>query len=264
MKRSDFIKIAGSLAVAAPVHAFSNTERKVHIVTLSFDDGFARSFREIAEIHEKFSLCACFNIIATGHWRNTEVKDDYMKEGQLGDFSLWNELQDRGHEVMPHGYRHAHLADLPLEEAKGLILDCLEIFSRELRGFEPKKAVFNFPYNQSSPEIEAWLSSVVMAFRTSGGGINPLPCAETVKITTTGSGPENCEQHLDGQIEKLLAQPEGWLVYNLHGLDEEGWGPIRATYLERLLDRLLEIDSVRIVPAARAIMQAKAEREAQE
>ena len=257
MKRSDFFKLAGSLAAAGPVHAFTKTERKVHIVTLSFDDGFAKSFRQIAATYEKFSLSACFNIIATGHQRNTEVKDDYMHEGQLGDFSLWNELQDRGHEVMPHSYRHAHLADMPLEEAKGLINGCLDIFSKELRGFDPKKAVFNFPYNQSSPELEAWLPSVVMAFRTTGGGLNPLPGAQTVKITTTGWGPENCEHHLDGQIEKLLAQPEGWLVYNLHGLDEEGWGPIRATYLESLLERLVEIYSVRIVPAGRAIMQAR-------
>jgi len=260
MKRSDFIKIASGLVAAAPAHAFTETERKVHIVTLSFDDGFAKSFRRIAKIYEKFSLSACFNIIATGHYPNTEVKDDYMHEGQLGDFSLWNELQDRGHEVMPHGYRHAHLADLPLDEAKGLILKCLDIFSKELRGFDPKKTVFNFPYNQSSPELEAWLSSVVMAFRTSGGAINPLPCAETVKITTSGYGPDNCEKHLNQQIEKLLAQPVGWLVYNLHGLDGEGWGPIRPTYLESLLDRLLEIDSVRIIPAARAIMQARGEK----
>lgn len=264
MKRSDFIKIAGSLVAAAPVNAFSETGRKVHIVSLSFDDGFAKSFRQIAQIYEKFSLSACFNIIATGHYRNTEVKDDYMHEGQLGDFTLWNELQDRGHEVMPHGYRHAHLADMPLEEAQALIRNCLDIFSKELRGFNPEKAVFNFPYNQSSPELEAWLPSVVMAFRTTGGGINSLPGPGTVKITTTGFGPENCEAHLDKQIEKLLAQPDGWLVYNLHGLDEEGWGPIRATYLERLLDRLLEIDSVRIVPTARAIMQARGEREKEE
>jgi len=257
MKRSDFIKIFGSLAAAAPVHAFSNTERNVHIVTLSFDDGFARSFRRIAAIYEKFSLCACFNIVATGSEPDSLFKDKWDARDPLGDFDLWNELQDRGHEVMPHGYRHAYLADLPLEESQKLILDCLDIFSEKLRGFDPKRCVFNFPYNYSSPELEAWIPSAVMAFRTAGGGINPLPCADTVKITTTGYGPENCEHHLDELLDEFLAGPSAWFVYNLHGLDDEGWGPIRATYLESLLERLLEIESVRIVPAARAIMQAK-------
>ena len=45
----------------------------------------------------------------------------------------------------------------------------------------------------------------------------------------------------------------GWLIFNTHGLDDEGWGPIRATYLDRLLDKLLAIDSVDILPAGRAL-----------
>ncbi|HSB18013.1 MAG TPA: hypothetical protein VLE22_26415, partial [Bryobacteraceae bacterium] len=112
-------------------------------------------------------------------------------------------------------------------------------------------------YNQSSPELEEWLPSVVMAFRTTGGILNPLPRPATVKITTGGFGPDNAEKHVDEYVDKLLAQPSGWMVYNLHGLDEEGWGPIRPAYLEKLLGRLREIDSVRILPTARALMQGK-------
>jgi hypothetical protein len=40
---------------------------------------------------------------------------------------------------------------------------------------------------------------------------------------------------------------------NTHGRDEEGWGPIRASYLERLLERLLGIETVEILPAGRAL-----------
>lgn len=245
------------MAGALPAYLEGASSERLHIVSLSFDDGFRKSFTRIAEIYEQFSLSGCFNVIASAHIPGNEVRDDYMKQELFGDFKLWNQLQDRGHEVMPHGYRHAHLPDLPLEEAKTLIRESLEIFLKELRGFDPKRAVFNFPYNQSSPELEQWLPSVVMAFRTTGGTINPLPRAGTVKITTGGFGPGNAENHLDETIERLLSRPSGWLVYNLHGLDEEGWGPIRPAYLEGLLRRLRRIDSVRIVPAARALMQAR-------
>ena len=34
---------------------------------------------------------------------------------------------------------------------------------------------------------------------------------------------------------------------------DEGWGPIRATYLEGLLERLLAIDTVEILPAGRVL-----------
>jgi peptidoglycan/xylan/chitin deacetylase (PgdA/CDA1 family) len=257
MKRREFIGAVGTALAACPAPLVPAASGKLHIVSLSFDDGFKKSFLRIARIYEKFSLSACFNIIASAHLPGNLVRDDYMKQELFGDFGVWNDLQDRGHEIMPHGYQHAHLASLPLEEAKDLIRRCLDLFSKELRGFDPKKAVFNFPYNQSSPELEAWLPSVVMAYRTTGGELNFIPTPTTVKITTGGWGPDNAEKDVDENVEKLLAQTTGWMVYNLHGLDEEGWGPIRPGYLEKLLGRLREIESVRILPTARVLMQAR-------
>jgi hypothetical protein len=154
---------------------------------------------------------------------------------------------------MPHSYKHSDKSALPFSQGKELVLRCLDYFSRELKGFDRKQAVFNFPYNKSTPELEAWLPTQVRAFRTGGGGLNPLPSKSQVKLTCTGFGPDNCEQHLDNEIEKLLAQDSGWLIYNLHGLDDEGWGPVRSSYLEELLERLLAIDSVAILPAGKAL-----------
>lgn len=259
MNRRLFLGSVGTfLAGNLSTRSLSATPGRLHIVSLSFDDGFRKSFIRTAEIYEKFGLAACFNIVASAHMPGNLVRDDYMPQEQFGDFGVWNELQDRGHEIMIHGYQHAHLASLPLEKAKELILKSLEVFSKELRGFDPKKAVFNFPYNESTPELEAWLPSVVMAFRMRGEIINPIPGPNTVKVTTGGWGPDNAEKDIDETVEKLLAQPQGWMVYNVHGLENEGWGPIRATYLEGFLRKLRQIDSVRIVPTGRALMQAKA------
>ncbi len=170
-----------------------------------------------------------------------------------GDFGLWNELQVRGHELMPHSYQHANLRQVPLAEAKALISRCLDVFSKELKDFSPEKAIYSFAYNASTPELEAWLPTQVKAFRTGGGAINPLPHKGQVKLTCTSFGPGNCESAIDREIETLLAKETGWLIFNTHGLDQEGWGPIRAQYLERLLNRLLEIESVDILPAGQAL-----------
>ena len=229
----------------------------MHIVTLSFDDGFLKSNLRIAELYEARGLAACFNVLALGHDDARLVDDPGLSGIPKGGFSFWNELQARGHEIMPHGYRHANLPRLPFEEACSLIAACLDVFTRELRGFEAREAIFNFPYNASSPELEAWLAPRVRAFRTLGDGINPLPHAGQVRLTTTGCGPENCEHDLERLVARLLDRPEGWLVYNLHGLDDEGWGPIGSAWLERLLDRLLDVESVRILPARAALRLAE-------
>ncbi len=53
----------------------------------------------------------------------------------------------------------------------------------------------------------------------------------------------------------MLAQDSGWLIFNTHGLDGEGWGPIRSAYLERLLNWLLAVESVEILPTGKALGQ---------
>ena len=224
----------------------------MYIVSLSFDDGFEKSNLKIAEIYEKFGRSACFNVLAREQVDGEKVNDPYHNWPK-GDFKLWNELQSRGHEIMPHGLIHHNLANMPLADAQRSIGRCLEIFTQELENFQAQEAIYNFAYNASTPEIEAWLPSVVKAFRTGGDAINPLPHRGQVRLTTAASGPENCEWHLEEHIARLLAGPPAWLIYNVHGLDDEGWGPIRAEYLESLLERLCNIDGLAVLPVGRTL-----------
>jgi len=254
MNRREFLATATAAGAAVGWATVSAVEPKPkrHLVTLSFDDGFKKSSIRTAEIYQKYKLSACINVIATGHRKDFVPPDPYQAGIPKGDFGLWNELQQRGHEIMPHGYKHLNKRKLPFAQAKDLILKCLDVFAKELKGFDAKQAVFNFPYNASTPELEAWLPSQVRAFRAGPQALNPLPHQGQVKLHPLGFGPGNCEHVIDREVENLLAQESGWLIFNTHGLDDEGWGPIRASYLERLLQRLLAIESVDILPAGRA------------
>ena len=252
--RREFLAAAGGTAVsfALPPHVYgSDPKPKRHIVTLSFDDGFRKSSIKTAEIYEKYKLSACVNVVASAHMKDFRPPD--YPEVPRADFGLWNDLQARGHEIMPHGYRHANKRSIPFAEARDMILRCLDVFDQELKGFDRKQAIFNFPYNASTPELEKWLPTQVRAFRTGGGAINPLPHRGQARLTCTSFGPGNCERAIDREIERLLAMDSGWLIFNTHGLDDEGWGPIRASYLERLFERLLAIESVEILPAGKAL-----------
>jgi peptidoglycan/xylan/chitin deacetylase (PgdA/CDA1 family) len=248
--------IGTMLATACSLSGLAKTgsTKKTHLVTLSFDDGFKKSSIRTAEIFEKYKLSACINVIATAHLPGFELPNEYH-DRPVGDFVLWNELQARGHEIMMHGYKHAHKDKMPFEEAKSLIMRCIDVFSKELKGFDARDSIFNFPFNASTPELETWLPSQVKAFRTGGSPINKLPHKGQVKLTCTSHGPGNIDVHLNGEIEKLLKLSSGWLIYNTHGLDEEGWGPMTSDFLDRLLGRLVEIDSVEIIPAGKALLR---------
>jgi peptidoglycan/xylan/chitin deacetylase (PgdA/CDA1 family) len=222
----------------------------VHIVTLSFDDGFERSSIRTAEIFERHGLVVELNVVAAGHLGKSD--DKWHRRWPKGDFGLWNELKARGHHVMPHGLEHVNKAEVPLAEAKRLIEACLDVFRAELAGFEASAASFAFPYNRSTPELEAWLRTRVRAFRTRGDPVMPLPHSKQQRVTCTGFGPGRCDDQLMETIDSFLAGGPGWLCYNLHGLDDEGWGPVGSDTLDRLLERLVA-DDVRVLPITAAL-----------
>ena len=217
----------------------------MHYVTLSWDDGFIRSVTRIAAIYERYGLRAEFNVVVTFHEYDPQT---------FGGFELWNELQARRHIIQPHGYEHSNLAEMPLAQAQEKILRCMEVFRQSLDGFDARRTVFNFPYNESTPELDAWLPRVTRAFRVSGETIMPLPTRDTTCLKSPAS--EDAEARLDRCLEALFAQPDGWLLYTVHGLDGEGWGPLRSAYLEGLLERLLQRGDVRVLPTQAVLATA--------
>jgi len=241
----------GTAALMIGQSAFSAVEKK-HIITLSFDDGFEKSSIRTAEIFAKYGLSACINVIATAHLNNFSLPNEYHT-WKVGDFQLWNDLKSKGHEIMPHSHDHQNLAEMPLENAKESIVKCLDYFNEHLAGFNAMESVYNFAYNASTPEIETWLGTRVMAFRTGGPAINSLPYKGQKKLTCISQGPGNIDKYLEESINAFLEIPSGWFIFNTHGLDDEGWGPVSSSFLDELLDRLKRIPSVEILPAGKAL-----------
>ncbi|MCX5658784.1 MAG: hypothetical protein NTW19_03570 [Planctomycetota bacterium] len=231
----------------------------MHLVSLTFDDGFRKSSELTATIFESFGQRASINPVAWAHEPDFVTPEPTWGKHMCGDWAMWRGLAARGHEVMPHGLVHINKASIRFADAANLIARNIAIFETEMPGFDRTQSIYNFPYNATTPEIEAWLPTVIGGFR--GGhiqhGINPLPTAETRVVRTCGHGPTGTEQGMESCIEELFKRPEGWLVYNLHGLDGEGWGEISSDYLRRTLDRLLKRPGTRLSPVAAALNAAR-------
>jgi peptidoglycan/xylan/chitin deacetylase (PgdA/CDA1 family) len=253
IKRRDALKILGAGTMGLLSGGFTiPREDNRHIITLSFDDGFEKSSIKTAEIYEKHGLSSCINVIASAHLDQFNLPNDYH-DWPVGDFALWNDLKGRGHEIMPHSYKHTNLAEIPLEEAQHWTRKCIDVFNEELEGFVANESVFNLPYNASTPELEDWLVTQFRIIRTHGGLLNPLPHKGMVRLGCGGFGPGNIDNHLVDSIDAFLNGPPGWFVYNTHGLDEEGWGPLSSGLLDELLARLCETKNVEVLPVIPAL-----------
>ncbi len=249
LTRRQLLANVGYAAAALP---FANMfpSRKTHIVTLSFDDGFKKSFFRTAEIYESFGLRGCFNVIAKPgeNWKNP-----------IGNIDDWNRLKERGHEVMAHTYDHTNLTEIPLAEAKRHIDRCADYFEKHLHGFKASESVYNFAYNASNPDLDNYALTRFLVVRTQGNtAVNPIPThRKPVLIGCWSQGPENGQAFLDKAINDFLASPGGWFVYNTHGLDEEGWGPIGSVYLDGLLKRLTAMPNVEVLPAGEVVLRLR-------
>lgn len=259
MDRRTFAKksIAGSLAAYSGLWPWS--EGKTHILTLSFDDGFENSFLKIADIYESYGLKACLNVIASGHLPRFKQVDDWILPELMGDFDVWNGLVKRGHEVMPHSWKHLNLANQGKGKAQRLISKCLDYFEEHLEGYDPKHAVFNFPFNSSSPELEKFTMSKVRAVRTRGrSAVNPIPSSRTpVRLSCATNGPTNNDEWVEKVVQKFLTDKAGgWMILNLHGLDTEGWGPISTGFLDTFLKKMIQVDYLEIMPAGEVLKRS--------
>lgn len=141
--RRGFLAAAAATGALAYPALAGESKRKKHIVTLGFDDGFKKSSIKTAAIYEKYKLSACLNIVASAHIKEFRPPD--YQTLPRGDFGLWNELHARGHEIMPHGYKHANKARLPFAEAKDLILRCLDMFDKGTEGLRPQAGDLQLP-----------------------------------------------------------------------------------------------------------------------
>lgn len=253
MQRRNFIKTTALGTLALGLSGYSQFN-KTHIITLSFDDGFKKSFYKIADIFEQFNLKACLNVVASGHLPDY-VPPDRWQSVERGNFDDWNALKKRGHEIMPHSWKHKNLTQIPFEQAQKLIMKCLYYFEENLDGFKTSESVYNFAFNASTPELEKFTLSKVRAIRTQGNSpINPIPTTHApVSLGCSSFGPDNADKWVNEQVTNFINSSGGWLILNLHGLDDESWEPISSTYLFSLLKKMSQLDNVIVSPVGEVL-----------
>ena len=165
---------------------------------------------------------------------------------------------------MPHTWEHRNLTEIPLDQAKRNIDKCLDFFEANLEGYRAEDAVYNFAYNASTLELDDHALLRVRAVRTGGWLVlnntlvNAISAAsQPTRLGCWGQGPDYCDPYVEETVDNFLDGPGGWLILNLHGLDEEGWGPIRSGYLDGLLKRLIKIDHLEVSPTGKVLRKFK-------
>jgi hypothetical protein len=200
-------------------------------VILCFDDGYAASCVKIARLFEKHGLRAVFAVLSgLAKWENAV----------LGDWELWNQLQNDGHFIHPHSHKHEKLYKKHLVDAVACVKPCFETFAAQLSRFFPTRTCFHYPYNGDNKELTEWLIKTMgvncvrmEAPDKSGNGYNGRDnVSRGILYCTTN----RCLGEPKALVERTKReQPYAWVIA-LHGVDGEGWGSTPSEKLEQLVE----------------------------
>lgn len=210
----------------------NNLIRKVSLV---FDDGFPTSSRRVASIFEEYKLQAVFAVLS-----RPELFNERCSQEAGGGWPLYKELRDRGHIIHPHGSDHKNLTTLEFSDATASIQNCFEDFQKN--NYSLASSTFHYPYNSGSASLNRYLLHYVRWIRV--GATNNLVWNRQQEIDEgvlfcTGYGPDFCDEHLLNLLESSIPDDGRLLIYNLHGIEGEGWGSIHEKALRVALERII-------------------------
>ena len=176
-------------AFLAGLRAFEKLPERA--VLLTFDDGY-RSVREVALPWLRRFGYPAVSFVSTGYIGGCSTFDSGVEpEEPICDWEDLRELQQQGISIQSHGVTHRGFSSLGPEEQEEELTRSKDVLEAQLR---KRVEVFAFPYGDNGgnpPESAKTLEKV--GFRAAcvyGGGPNPLPVADTYRLTRVAMGPD--------------------------------------------------------------------------
>ena len=176
-------------AFLAGLRAFEKLPERA--VLLTFDDGY-RSVREVALPWLRRFGYPAVSFVSTGYIGGCSTFDRGDEpEEPICDWEDLRELQQQGISIQSHGVTHRGFSSLGPEEQEEELTRSKVVLEAQLGN---RVEVFAFPYGDNGgnpPESAKTLEKV--GFRAAcvyGGGPNPLPVADTYRLTRVAMGPD--------------------------------------------------------------------------
>lgn len=152
-------------------------------------------------------------------------------------------MSTKGHNIGSHTFTHPDTKYKKISEEK-LEVECLESL-KFIKQINQEHYSLAFPYNTGkiTPSIKANYDSVRL-----GWGEPLYNSTKNLNLYQIKSwSPEDMNKNGANNVKKTIRNlPENsWLVFNLHGLDGEGWQPWSSKSLKDLLN-FIEEQSINI------------------
>ena len=200
-------------------------------LSFRFDDGFLKGAQTAARLlaPDRGSFFVITSLIEEG---SDTSENEFLRGGNFGSFSDWQELANAGQDVQPHSVQHLNLQELSEQEQVKEITGSLDF----VRKIHDGPFVFCAPYNRRVDLDFKALGLDGAGFRTSRYPRSPLinDLADFDRFEL------NAWVVFESEVVRVLEDLENipdetWTILAFHSLDGEGHQPWTSTQFSKLV-----------------------------
>ena len=141
-----------------------------------------------------------------------------LNTGGITDWTPWQNLSDRGHEIANHTRNHLNLSTLTAEQVEYEISQGKADILANLHGVQQVPS-FTYPFGASTPLSRTMAAKYHMNAR-GGGGVNPANPADFMLIKGCGYSPPFSSENMNHNLDAALIIG-GWYVSYLHSIGSD-------------------------------------------
>ena len=233
--------------IAEPSPTSASAFGDSRLVSITFDDGFRGAAETAMPILDRHGLAATFYVV-TG-WvepMRAPVSDPFNAHRSHGDWAFWQEVVTHGHEVGSHGFSHVNATGRKARLLPWMVPQEIARSAADLRRHLPASGfTMSMPWNMTTRASETHVRRLFSACRLGGSQVeyNLIDDLHPFALRSWAPGPQHGWDAYARAIDDL---PDGgWLIFQFHSFDDEGWEPISPRLFDQLC-RLLADCSVKV------------------
>lgn len=218
-------------------------------ISFSFDDGFERSATVGAPILERFGFNGTFYVV-TG-WvapQRARIRDDFNRGASHGDWAFWRGHAARGHEVGSHGFSHVNAGASSARFLPWVMAEQVLRSAEDLARHVPATDyTLSMPWNAGSKVSRALARTRFSACRLGSTDLdyNTIHALDLYGLKSWAVEPKHGWSDVRAAVEQM--PDDGWLIFQFHSFDDEGWAPISSGFLEALCEVVADV-GVEVAP----------------
>ena len=204
----------------APWHGF-----KQAAITYSFDDGSRNQLLKAVPILDKYNLKATFNLI-------TQSSNDW--EG-------FKAAAENGHEIASHTITHSHLPEQDKETQTQEFKESKKLIEKMIG---QECVTLAYPYCE--PGDYDLIQKYYISARVCWGTLISHNTNDMYILSSIGIGSESDYKRAEdiNALADLALKEKKWLVFLIHGIDNQAYSPFDSLELEKHIKYVLKDDNI--------------------